>query len=724
MIHTGIGETLIKNYMPYTTYVILERALPEIDGFKPSQRRILYTMFKMGLLGGDDEDRKKSQGVVGQTMFLHPHGDASIYETMVRMTTDAESFLTPYINSKGNFGKQYSRDMSYASARYTEVKMAAIAEELFRDINNHAVEMVDNYDGTLKEPRLLPVSFPSILTNVQSGTAVGMGSNIASFNLAEVIDATVAYIKNPKLDITDYIQAPDFPSGATILYDKAKFDEILQTGRGSFDIRATHRFEDNSIYFEEIPYTTTVEAIMDKISNLVKEGKLKEVVNIHNNYGLTTTGVEVVFKNGTDKEKLVQKLFRLTPLQSSFGCNFNMVVNDRPRVLGVKEIIHEWVQFRVASIRKSTAHRLNKSKERMHNLKALEKVILDVEKTIAIVRGTRINSEVIANLMEALAIDEVQAEFVADIKLKHLNVEYLQDRIKEIQTLQVEIDRLDKLLNDRKTLALFIIKQLEEVKAKYGQERKTKIVELGEIPVETSEAEPVDNYNLRLFVTKEGYLKKIPLTSLRGSFTIKVKDGDQIERMIESSNDSDILVYTSKRNVYKLKTHELEDHKPSVLGEYLPALLKLKDEEILYITATSDYSGHLLIGYEDGKMAKIDMKAYETKQNRSMLKNGYADKQALYFHHATEEVDVLAISSIDKALVFNTSMINSKTSKTTIGVQAMKEKKDSKVVAYHTLAVPHEKSAYYRTSSAGVGKYLRKGDFSELLGGQATLNLD
>lgn len=722
MIQHKLTEVIEDNYMPYTAHVILDRALVEIDGFKPSQRRILYTMYKMGLMNGG---RKKSQGVVGQTMFLHPHGDASIYETMVHMSKDYEKLLLPYVDSKGNFGKSYSRDMMYASARYTEVRLMPIAKELFQGIDRNAVEMIDNYDGTLKEPRFLPVRYPNVLTNVQSGTAVGMGSNIASFNINEVIDATIAYIsKGRNLDITEYIKAPDFPSGGEILYDKEKFDRIIETGRGSFDIRANYRIEGNSIFFEELPFLVKFEAIMDRIVNLVKEGKLKEIVDIHDNHGMGTKGIEVVTRANTNKEELVKKLFRMTPLQASFGCNFNLVVGGRPKVLGVKEIIHEWLQFRAHSIRREAKHDKRKKENKRHLLLALKQVLLDIDKAVAIIRETKKNSEVVANLMNAFGIDKVQAEFVAEIKLKHLNKEYLVDRVSEIETLEKEIAALQQLITDKLTLAQLIISQLQEIKETYGQERKSRIVEPSASDSEVSVQAPIDNYNLKLFVTNEGYLKKIPLTSLRGAFTIKVKDGDAVEQIMETTNDSDILVYTSKQNVYKLQTHELDDHKPSVLGEYLPSLLGLKDEEIVYVTATTDYSGFLLIGFDDGKVAKIDMKAYETKQNRSMLKSAYANKTALYFHYAKEDVDILAVSSINKGLVFNTSMINAKGSKTAQGSQAMKEKKDSTVIAYHTLALPYEEADYYRTASAGIGKYIRKGDFEPIFGEQQTLKFD
>lgn len=713
IIEQSIIETLIKNYMPYTAYVITERALPEIDGFKPSQRRILYTMMKMGLLKGN---RKKSQGVVGQTMFLHPHGDSAIYETMVRMSRDAEALNIPFIDSKGNFGKQYSRDMQYASARYTEAKLAEVAKELFRDIDKDTVDMIENYDGTLKEPKLLPVTFPFILTNSQMGIANGMASNIAPFNLGEVADYVIAYLKNPReAKVEDYILAPDFSTGGNIIHNKEVFKNIFDNGRGSIDIRANYRFEGNSIIFEQLPYTTTFEVIIDKISSLVKEGKIKDVVDLHDRYGIKTEGIEVVTKNNTDKELLVEKLFKMTPLQSSFGCNFNIIVHNRPKVLGIKGIVHEWIKFRANTIKRGATFDVNSKKDKKHVLLGLKKVLLDIDKVIEIIRGTKKSSEVVNQLMELFSIDKVQAEFVADIRLKHINEDHLLSRIAEIDELDKEIKRLDDLITNRSVLAKLIISEVERVKAEYSVERKSQIIDQSQIKKVQTEQTVVDNYNLKIFISKEGYLKKIPLTSLRGGFAIKVKDGDSIDGEFETTNNSDILVFTDKQNVYKIKSHELEDHKPSVLGEYLPSYLQLKDEKITFVTVTSDYTGNLIIGFEDGKVAKIELSAYYTKQNRSMLKNAYADKKALFFSHIHSDVDILAISNIKKALVFNTGMINAKSSKTAQGSQAMKEKKDSVVVSYQSLVGDFPEAEYYRTANAGIGKYLKEEDFNNIL---------
>lgn len=713
IIQMDTTTVLKTNFMPYSAHVILDRALPEIDGFKPSQRRILYTMYKMGLLKGA---RKKSQGVVGSTMFLHPHGDQSIYETMVRMARDAESLLLPYVDSKGNFGKHYSRDMQYASARYTEVRLMSVAQELFRDINKNTVDMIDSYDGEMQEPRLLPVSFPTILVNPVQGTAVGMGTNIASFNINEVIDYTIAYLKNRSAKVSDYILAPDFPTGGNIVRNDSEFHKVIESGKGSVQIRAKYHIDGDTIVFTEIPYTTTYEAIVDKIVELVKEGKIKEITDIHDRLGIdkkteeVNQGLEITVKKNTDKELLVEKLYKMTPLQSSFGCNFNFIVNGRPQTLGVKDIVHEWLLFRVKTIKRGLEFDVTKKQEKRHLLLALKQVLLDIDKAVSIIRETKKNSEVVARLQKAFGIDEVQAEYVAEIKLKHLNKEYLIQRTDEISTLEKEIEDLKALISDKKLMAKLIISQLQEIKKNYGQERKSDIIEVKELPKFKSEAVQIDNYNVKIFVSKEGYLKKIPLTSLRGNFDIRVKDGDEIIREIETTNNSDILIFTDKQNVYKYKTHELEDSKPSLLGDYIPSLLNLKDEEVLFVTATNDYKGNLIVGFEDGKVAKIDMTAYETKTNRSMLKNAYADKKALYFNHIHEDIDLFAISSIDKGLLFNTSMINPKTSKTTIGVQVMKSKSDSIVATYFE----PESSAdleYYRTAGAGIGKYL-KNDFS------------
>lgn len=700
--------------MPYTAHVIMHRALPEIDGLKPSQRRILYTMYQMGLLKGT---RKKSQGVVGQTMFLHPHGDMAIYETLVRLTRDNESLLIPYVDSKGNFGKQYSRDMKYASARYTEVKLASIANELFQDIDKETVDLIENYDGTLLEPRLLPVSFPSILVNTSSGTAVGMASSIAPFNLNEIIDYTIAKIKKSDAEVHAYIQAPDLPTGGAIIYQKREMNQIFQTGKGSFKIRSTYHIEGNSIVFKDIPYTTTFEAIIERISQLVKDGKLRDIVDINDIYGINSKGIEITVKNSTNKELLIEKLFKMTPLQDTFACNFNLIVNGKPQTLGIPQIIEEWIDFRSNAIRRGAQFEKRKKEQKKHLLLALKQVLLDIDKAVAIIRETNKNSEVIQNLMQAFQIDEQQAEYVAEIKLRHLNKEYILSRLEKIQTLELEIAELSEILTNKKKCDLKIIAQLKQVKRIHGQERRSSIISSDDLPTVPTEQMKIDNYNVRLFLTNQGYVKKIPLTSLRGGNPVKVKEGDKIIREVNTTNNSDILIFTDQFNCYKYKTYELDDHKLSGLGEYLPSLLNLQDEQILFVTGTHDYSGHLLIGFEDGKVAKIELAAYRTKQNRSMLKNAYANKKALFWDHNDQDKEILAVSSIKKALVFHTSMINPKTSKTTIGVQVMKSKKESVVVGYYDLTDQEfEEKEYYQNKGAGIGKYLRKNDFDSILG--------
>lgn len=704
VINRDVTDVLPTNYMPYTAYVITERALPSIDGFKPSQRRILYTMFLMKLLSGA---RKKSQGVVGQTMFLHPHGDASIYETLVRMARDSEALLVPFIDSKGNFGKQYSRDMQYASARYTECRLEPVSKELFKDINKNAVDMKDSYDGQMKEPTLLPVTFPTILTNPQIGTAVGMASSIASFNLKEVVDYTIAFMKDNSANVMDYIIAPDFPSGASIIDNKESLSKVMNTGSGSINMRAKYKIKDKSIVFYEIPYSTTYEAIMDKISELVKNGNLKDIVDIHDITGINEVGIEVEVKNNTDKEMLVEKLFKMTPLQSPFKCNFNMIIDGKPKVLGVKGIIEEWVKFRKETVKRVMQFDMNKKENRMNMLLAFNKIVLDIDRAIEIIRNTKKNSEIVLRLQNEFGITEEQAEFIAEIKLRNLNEEYITERINEIKTLKDDIKELSKKISSDNIITDLIIQELEQIKQTYGVERKTDVIEVKELPKGKVESISVENYNVRVFITKEGYIKKIPLTSLRGNYTINVKDGDSIISEVETENVAELLVFTDKRNVYKRKLYDIVDSKPSLLGEYMPNLLELKDEAILYATVTNDFTGDLLIGYDDGKVAKIALKAYETKQNRSMLKNAYADKKAIYFNHIYEDIDLIAESSIDKVVLFNTSMINSKTSKTTIGVQVQKQKDGSTTNVYITVD-QFESDVdieYYRVKSAGVGKY-------------------
>ena len=705
-----VVESLKENYMPYSAHVILHRALPEIDGMKVSQRRILYTMYKMGLLKGN---RKKSQGIVGQTMFLHPHGDGAIYEALVRLAKDNEALLVPYVDSKGNFGKQYSRDMKQASARYTEVRLEQISKELFKDIDKNTVDMIDNYDGTLKEPRLLPVTFPSILVNPSQGTAVGMASSICSFNLSETIDFIVNFLKNRDTKVEDHIKAPDLPTGGNIIYDEKVFKNIYENGKGSFKIRSKYHFDGNSIIISEIPYTTTIEAIIDRIVELVKDNKIKDITDVNDIDGVNSKGIEITVKNNTDKELLMAKLFKMTPLEDTFSCNFNIIVDGRPKVLGVKDILIEWLKFRIKSIKRGKAFDINKKSERKHLLSGLQKVLLDIEKAIEIIRNTKRNSEVISNLMQQFSLDEVQAEYIADIKLRNLNEEYIIDKSNEIEKLSKEIDELNELVNSKKLLAQLIIDELQSIKKLYGKERKSGIINADEVESLDNKEIVVEDYNVKLFLTNAGYLKKVALTSLRGSSTQKLKDDDFIKQEIESTNRADVLIFTDKYNTYKLKAYELSDHKISVLGEYLPTLLQLKDENIIYVTTTVDYKENLLIGYESGKVAKIAMKSYFTKQNRKKLENTYnKDSKALYWNTVKEDIDLGAISDIDKVIIMNTSNINAKSSKNTMGVTFQKSKEDSKVVRYFNMDELESEDGkdYYSSKNAGVGKYLRKSD--------------
>lgn len=707
VIQQKITDSLQSKYMPYSAYVILHRAIPEIDGMKPVQRRILYTMYKMGLLKGN---RKKSQSVVGQTMFLSPHGDTSIYEAIVRMSKDNETLLVPYIDSKGNFGKRYSKDMQYASARYTEVRLENIASELFDDIEKNTVDMIDNYDNTTKEPRLIPVSFPTILTNPTQGTAVGMASNICSFNLSEVNDFIIHYIDNQQVKVSEYIKAPDFSTGASVIYDEKIFDNIYETGKGTFKIRAKYEFIDkNKILISEIPYTTTIEAIMDKITELIKVNKIKDIVDMNDVYGVSSQGIEVTVKNSTDKELLMQRLFKATSLEDSFSCNFNVIVNGSPKLMGIKQMVNEWLKFRIKCIRRGMEYDINKKSDKLHLLNGLKKALLDIDNVVNIVRNTKKNSEIIENLKTSLNVDDIQAEFIADIKLRYLNEEYILNRIGEIKSLTEEINELKDTIDNKRKILSIIQSQLKNISEKYGQPRKTEIIYQDELASIDEKEIEVENYNTRIFVTKDGYLKKIPLVSMRGN--MKLKDGDSILHEFNSSNASDILIFTDQYNCYKVKAHEIDDHKPSVLGEYIPSLLSLKDEKVLYVTSTEDYKGSILLGFSDGKIAKINLSSYETKTNRTMLKNAYTSEgEIIYWNTIAKDIDLVAVSSIDKVLVFNTSIFKPK-GKSVTGNMLMKSKNDSKMVNVLSLDdVEFEDVEYYRTVRAGVGKFLKKED--------------
>ncbi len=675
----NITETLETNYMPYAMSVIVSRAIPEIDGFKPAHRKLLYTMYKMGLIGGG---RTKSANVVGQTMKLNPHGDAAIYETMVRLTEGHQALLHPLVDSKGNFGRQYSRDMAYAAARYTEVKLSKICSEVFKDIDKETVDLVDNYDGTLKEPTLLPVSFPNILVNPNQGIAVGMASNICSFNLTEICEATIKMMKEPDSDIMEVLKAPDFSTGGEIIFEEAIMREIYETGRGSFKIRAKYEYDkkQHCIDIKEIPYTTTVEAIIEKIIELIKGGKLKEISDIRDETDLKGLKVTIDVKRGTDPDKLMAKLFKMTPLQDSFGCNFNILVEGSPMVLGVKDIISEWLRFRKHCIKRGIRYDIDKKSAKLHLLRGLEKILLDIDKAIKIVRETEEDQMVVPNLMKGFGIDEIQAEFVAEIKLRNLNKEYILKRTAEIKELEEEIAELRDTLEKNKKIEKIIEKQLKEIIKKFGTERKSTIV-YDAATENVVEEEQIDNYPVMMFITQDGYVKKISHHALRTSGEQKVKEGDRIVQCVDTDNTAEVLVFSSSGEVYKTRAYEIPDSKASLLGEYMPNLLSMGEgERVVGIVVTKEYKGNILFCFENGKMAKIDIAGYETKQNRKKLINAYSTASPLVkVMYLPEDAELVAISNIGKALIFNSAQVALKTTKNSQGVNVMLPTKNSKL---------------------------------------------
>lgn len=705
-----ITDTLEENYMPYAMSVIVSRAIPEIDGFKPSHRKILYTMYKMGLLGGT---RTKSANVVGQTMKLNPHGDQAIYETLVRLTRGNAALLHPYIDSKGNFGKQYSRDMHYAAARYTEVKLDRICDELFRSLDKNSVDFVDNYDGTMQEPMLLPATFPSILVNSNQGIAVGMASNICSFNLTEVCQAAIAYIKDPAVVLTDIVRGPDFTTGGEIIYDEQEMLRIFKTGRGSIPVRGVYHIDKKNSLIEisEIPYTTTVEAIIDEIANLVKQGKVKEINDVRDETDLDGLNIVIEYRKSSDPEALVKKLFRFTSLQSNFACNFNILVNGTPRVMGVKSIIGEWLSWRRMCIRREISYDLEKKQDRLHLLQGLEKILLDIDKAIRIVRETEKETDVIPNLMQGFGIDAAQAEYVAEIRLRQLNRQYILQRTGDIKTLKKEISLLREILSEQEKIDQLIVEKLEDVIKKYGRPRLTKFIDSEEVE-EVKEHQLIDDYRLRLFLTEHGYLKKLALTSLRSAGELKTKEDDQIVQELEGKNKSDILCFSDQGNVYKLKCYELKDHKPSDLGEYTPNLLEMDEEEkIVFIHITDNYEGDLMFGYASGKIARIPLAAYETKTNRRKLVNAYSIASPLVAIHFLEQDDeYVAFSNIRKTLVFNSASIPVKATRTTQGIKVMLSKKGSLMTVLKKLEDSNIANAKpYRTKRIpAVGTFLRE----------------
>ena len=677
----AISETLEVNYMPYAMSVIVSRAIPEIDGFKPSHRKLLYTMYKMGLLRGK---LIKSANIVGQTMQLNPHGDAAIYETMVRLARGNETLLHPFVASKGNFGKVYSRDMAYAASRYTEAKLEPLCEELFRDIDSDTVDMVDNYDGSRKEPTLLPTTFPNVLVSANQGIAVGMASNICSFNLAEVCNTTIALMKNPNHDILETLPGPDFSTGAELLFDEVTTREIYSTGRGSFKLRAKWRYEkkDNIIEIYEIPYSTTSEVILDKVAELIKAGKIKEINDMRDESDLSGLKLAIDLKRGVDPEKLMQKLFRMTPLQDSFGCNFNILIAGMPRVMGVGEILQEWTAWRTECVKRRIHFQVSKKEDRLHLLRGLERILLDIDKAIRIIRETELESEVIPNLMIGFGIDEIQANYVAEIKLRNINKEYILKQIKAVDELEKEIADLKAILASKDRLKNVIIGELKEVAQKYGQPRKTEIIYDSLLVEPEEEEDDTPDYPVTLFVSKEGYLKKITQQSLRMSGEQKFKEGDSLAFSTETTNKAEILVFTDQFQCYKSRLSDFEDGKASILGDYLPQKLGMESgENVLYVVLPGDYKGFMMFFFENGKAAKVPLSAYETKTNRRKLTGAYSDKSPLRGAMAlTADCQVAMYSSDGRVAVISTAQLLPKTTRNTQGVAAMSIKKKASLV--------------------------------------------
>ena len=679
VVEQPITRTLETNFMPYAMSAILSRAIPEIDGFKPSHRKLLYTMYNMGLLNGA---KTKSANIVGQTMRLNPHGDAAIYETMVRLTVGNEALLHPFVESKGNMGKSYSRDMAYAAPRYTEAKLAPIAGELFKDIDKDTVDMADNYDGSMKEPTLFPVTFPSVLVNANNGIAVGMASKICSFNLAEVCKTEIEFIKDDEINVADYLLAPDFPIGGELLYDRAEIEKLYNTGLGSVKIRAVYSYDKsaNCIDITEIPPSTTVEAIIEKIIELAKLKKITEINDIRDETDLKGLKITIDLKRGTDHEKLMQKLFKMTPLQDSFSCNFNILVGGAPKVMGIKEILSEWTAFRVDCVKRRTFFELTKAKEKYHLLKGLQKILLDIDKAIKIVRETAEEKDVVPNLMIGFGIDEIQAEYVAEIKLRHLNREYILKRLDDIENLEKQIAELEDILSSRRKVLNIIIKELEEIIKKYGQERKTKIISAEENKI-TVEEEAVPDYPVTLFYTKEGYFKKITPQSLRMSGEHKLKEGDEIVTTIETTNAAELLFFTDKCQVYKSRANDFEDSKTSVLGDYIPAKLGFEEgEKPVSMVITTDYTGFVMFFFTNGRVAKVGLSAYATKTNRKKLISAYTDKFELCkIMHIPADCELVLKSSSGRMLLLHTGALQVKATKDNGGVAVMTQKKGQRL---------------------------------------------
>ncbi len=715
VVEQPIVSTIRENYMPYAMSVIMSRAIPEIDGFKPSHRKLLYTMYKMGLLNGA---RTKSANIVGATMKLNPHGDSAIYDTMVRLSRGYEALLHPYVDSKGNFGKFYSRDMAWAASRYTEAKLAPICNELFRDIDKDTVDFVDNYDNTMKEPSLLPAVFPSVLVNANTGIAVGMASNICSFNLKEVCETTAALIRDPNHDVKSTLPAPDFIGGCQIIYDEKVIDQVYETGRGSIKLRAKYEYDKsaNCIDILAIPSTTTCEVIIEKIIDLVKQGKLKEISDVRDETGIDGLKITIDLKRGVDPDKLMTKLCRFTTLEDSYACNFNVLIGGVPMVLGVKELLEEWIAFRIECVKRRTYYDRSKKADKLHLLKGLEKILLDIDRAIKIIRETDEEAEVVPNLMIGFGIDKTQAEYVAEIKLRHLNREYILKRTKDIEDLEKEIAELDEILKSKSRVKTIIVKELKEIGEKYGQPRRSMIIYDDNAKYE-EEIEEVPDYPVTLFFTKEGYFKKITPQSLRMSGAHKLKDGDEIIQEIEFSNNCDLLFFTDKCQVYKAKASDFSDTKASVLGDYVSAKLSMdENENAVKMIATKDYKGIIIFAFENGKIAKVPLSSYETKTNRKKLTGAYSDKSPLTgVLCIDEDKEILLKSSSGRMLLVHSGALALKSTRSTQGVAVMKLKKGQRLFEIEeykegTFAKPQR----YRTRSLpALGALLSNEDMAD-----------
>lgn len=713
----AIVDTLQENYMPYAMSVIMSRAIPEIDGFKPSHRKLLYTMYKMGLLNGG---LIKSANIAGQTMRLNPHGDAAIYDTMVRLSRGNESLLHPYVESKGNFGKAYSSDIECAASRYTEAKLAPIAAELFRDIDKETVDFVDNYDATMQEPSLLPVTFPSVLVNNNLGIAVGMASNICSFNLAEVCETAIALMRDPAHDLLSTLQAPDFPSGGQLIYRREDLEKIYETGRGSVRVRAVYQYDksNNCIDITQIPYSTTVEAIVGKVTELVKSGKLREINDIRNETDLSGLKITIDLKRGTDPDKVMSKLYAATPLEDAFGCNFNVLIAGVPQVLGVRALFEEWTAFRIECVRRRVVYDLNKAKDKLHLLKGLQKILLDIDKAVRIVRETEEEAEVVPNLMIGFGIDETQAEYVAEIKLRHLNREYILKRLDEVTRLEAEIAEMQETLSSSRRIKSIIIDELRTVAKKYGQPRRTTLLYASDLEVQREAAEEdIPEYPCTLFFTAEGYFKKITPQSLRMSSEHKLKEGDRIVQTVESNNRQELLFFTNAGTVYKTRASDFADTKASVLGEYVAAKLGFDDgEKAVFMAVTNDYSGYLVFFFENGKAAKVELASYATKTNRRKLVGAFSDKSPLVaMFQLPQDSEFFVGSTAGRRLIVHTGAIAVKTTRNTQGVQVLtlkgQHRLESVVPFVESMVV---KPARYRTRSLpAAGALLSAEDVGE-----------